>query len=155
MGDNGVDGKTWIIHFDFQGERWGLLFTDVQEVMEGRGITPVPKTPSFVAGVTHQRGRIITVIDLPALLGKPEEPGKKNKLLLLKSESMNVALLINAVIATELLPEKPAAGALEAEEIRVHGEAVIGRRLTLQDHSRLNLVEADKVVLFLERFPFS
>lgn len=43
--------------------------SNVREINRLTEITPVPKTPVFVAGVTNLRGKIIPVVDLRLKLG--------------------------------------------------------------------------------------
>jgi purine-binding chemotaxis protein CheW len=52
-------------------ERYGLEVTGVREIYPLEQLTPVPRTPDFVAGVFSARGRILSVIDLRAFLGLP------------------------------------------------------------------------------------
>ena len=50
-------------------ERYGLEVTSVREIHPLEQMTPVPRTPNFVAGVFSARGRILSVIDLRAFFG--------------------------------------------------------------------------------------
>lgn len=54
----------WLGH-----ERYGIEVTHVREIYPLEQLTPVPRTPNFVAGVFSARGRILSVIDLRAFLG--------------------------------------------------------------------------------------
>lgn len=52
------------------GERtYGLEISHCQEVVNGADLTPVPKSPAFVAGLINLRGTVIAAIDLEVLLG--------------------------------------------------------------------------------------
>ncbi len=60
-----------LVTFELGGEMYA---TDVEHVLEVRPLTgcvPVPCTPSHIAGLVNQRGRLLTVIDVRALLGLP------------------------------------------------------------------------------------
>lgn len=155
MVETAPSGKTWIVQFTLRGEWWGIPFAEVQEVVDAAGITAVPRTPAFISGITHQRGKVITVIDLAALLRMPSGEGAKPKLLWLASERMNVALLIKAVISTTLLPEEIGGPEEPDKDLVVSDMGVLGRTMTLKDARFLNLLEADKIVRFLEGFEFS
>ncbi len=52
-------------------ERYGIEVTNVREIYPLEQLTPVPRTPDFVAGVFSARGRILSVIDLRAFFGLP------------------------------------------------------------------------------------
>jgi purine-binding chemotaxis protein CheW len=65
-------GKTIVLLvFRLSGERYGIDVTNVREIYPLEQLTPVPRTPSFVAGVFSARGRILSVIDLRTFLGLP------------------------------------------------------------------------------------
>lgn len=54
------------------GRRCALPAHDVQSVIELGTITPVPKTPDFIAGITALRSQALTVIDCRRALGFPK-----------------------------------------------------------------------------------
>ena len=51
------------------GRRCALHAHDVQSVIEIGTITPVPRTPDFIAGITAMRSQTLTVIDCRRALG--------------------------------------------------------------------------------------
>ncbi len=51
---------------------FGIPILQVQDIVEPKNITSVPRAPEFVSGVLNLRGRIVTVIDLHVCLGKRE-----------------------------------------------------------------------------------
>ena len=53
-----------VLAFSLAGETYAVETCHVREVCQLRDLTPVPCTPSFIAGVTNLRGRILAVIDL-------------------------------------------------------------------------------------------
>jgi purine-binding chemotaxis protein CheW len=52
-------------------ERYGIEVTNVREIHPLEQLTPVPRTPNFVAGVFSARGRILSVVDLCAFFDLP------------------------------------------------------------------------------------
>lgn len=60
-----------LLVFRLNGERYGIDVTNVREIYPLEQLTPVPRTPAFVAGVFSARGRILSVIDLRTFLGLP------------------------------------------------------------------------------------
>ena len=60
-----------LLVFRLNGERYGIDVTNVREIYPLVQLTPVPRTPSFVAGVFSARGHILSVIDLRTFLGLP------------------------------------------------------------------------------------
>ena len=51
------------------GRRCALPAHDVQSVIELGTVTPVPRTPAFIAGITALRSQALTVIDCRLALG--------------------------------------------------------------------------------------
>ena len=63
-------GKTVdVLVFLLANERYGINVSNVREIHHLRQLTPVPRTPNFVAGVFSARGRILSAIDLRAFFG--------------------------------------------------------------------------------------
>lgn len=67
------DGATLdLLIFSLKGERYGIKVDHVREIYPSRHVTPVPRTPEFVVGVFSARGRLLSIVDLHALLGLPK-----------------------------------------------------------------------------------
>jgi purine-binding chemotaxis protein CheW len=67
-----VTGKTIdLLVFWLGKERYGVPVSYIREIYPLEQLTPVPRTPSFVAGVFSARGRILSVIDLSAFFELP------------------------------------------------------------------------------------
>ncbi len=56
------------------GRRCALPAHDVQSVIEIGAITPVPRSPGFIAGITAMRSQALTVIDCRRALGFDPAP---------------------------------------------------------------------------------
>jgi purine-binding chemotaxis protein CheW len=54
------------------GRRCALHAHDVSSVIEIGAVTPVPRTPDFIAGITAMRSQALTVIDCRLALGFDE-----------------------------------------------------------------------------------
>lgn len=50
-------------------ERYGLPLAAVREVVNPAAMSGVPRAPAAVRGIMNLRGRVVTVVDLAALLG--------------------------------------------------------------------------------------
>ncbi|MEK6772383.1 MAG: chemotaxis protein CheW [Bdellovibrionota bacterium] len=55
--------------FVLNSQLYGVPIGTVREINRLSEITPVPKTPSFVAGVMNLRGKVIPVVNLRSKLG--------------------------------------------------------------------------------------
>ncbi|MDF2178241.1 chemotaxis protein CheW [Aliiglaciecola sp. CAU 1673] len=53
-----------ILSFVLDGDWFGVEIGGIQEVLEYRTVTKVPRTPAFMLGVINLRGKVIPVVDL-------------------------------------------------------------------------------------------
>ena len=83
------------------GEVYGLPVHSVIDIRAMERITCVPRTPPWVAGISHWRGRILTVVDAQCYLGlrdAPREP-RDSYLVVVESPSMQIGLLVDEVLS--------------------------------------------------------
>ena len=55
--------------FTLQGDRYGVLLSKVRTIVMPRPLTRVPRAPRAMLGIMNLRGRVVSVVDLAALLG--------------------------------------------------------------------------------------
>ena len=60
--------------FNLRGRPFGVPIGTVREINRMGDITPVPKTPTFMAGVMNLRGKVIPVVDLRTKFGVETAP---------------------------------------------------------------------------------
>lgn len=53
-----------VLTFLLDKEVYGTDISQIQEVLEYRRVTPVPRTPEFMLGVINLRGSVVPVVDL-------------------------------------------------------------------------------------------
>ena len=93
-------------------EVYGLDVQCVRDVAVTRRITPVPRVPAWIVGVINQRGHILSVIDLQSYLGLMREAQAnppqtaRSYLVNVETAGMEVALLVEEVLAVETLPTR-------------------------------------------------
>ena len=63
--------------FILKSQPYGVPIGAVREINRVSDITPVPQTPSFVAGVINLRGKVIPVVDLRLKFGMDAAPRTK------------------------------------------------------------------------------
>jgi chemotaxis signal transduction protein len=143
-----------VILFELPGETWGIDFKDIQEVLEVKKTTPVPKTPSFILGVINQRGRIITVIDFALLLGEEENSDQGTRIVHLRSDKGNVGLLIRSKLMMDSLPEKLVETGKVVERSAIIPDVPLERRIVQKDKTEISLVDGEKIIALIERYPF-
>ena len=67
--------STQLATFFVDDEMFGVDVTEVQEVLVGQAVTPVPLAPPYIAGLTNLRGQIMPTFCLRRRLGiAPRDP---------------------------------------------------------------------------------
>jgi purine-binding chemotaxis protein CheW len=79
------------------GERFAVLATAVQSVIELGTIVPIPRAPHFIAGMTTQRSRTLTVIDVSLALDLPAGPSARRFALVMEFAGVGYAFAVDAV----------------------------------------------------------
>jgi purine-binding chemotaxis protein CheW len=78
---------------------------NVLEVIRTGPMTPLPRTPSFLLGVTGHRGEVIPVMDLLRFLGKGEaRVGPRTRLFIGTSGNYRVGVVADAVLGLRRVP---------------------------------------------------
>ncbi len=116
--------------------RMGVPSENVLEVIRTGLLTPLPRTPSFLLGVTGHRGEVLPVMDLLRFLGKGEaRVGPRTRLFIGTSGNYRVGVVADSVLGlrrvlvADILPP-PLGGDSAAEHLLgvtdsgVPGEAV-------------------------------
>lgn len=96
----------------------------IREILRPGSITPVPRAPREVLGITSVRGLLVTVVDLRRRLTLPEAPlTKRSRILLVDSGRETLGLLVDEVLQVYRLADDeievaaPALGSDVAEYI--------------------------------------
>ncbi|MBK0394888.1 chemotaxis protein CheW [Ramlibacter algicola] len=87
-----------LLEFRLARDRYAIETRHVQEVLPLGDLTPVPCTPSFVAGVANVRGRITTVIDIRKFFGLPAQGlADVHHAVLVRSGDLELGVLAGAI----------------------------------------------------------
>jgi purine-binding chemotaxis protein CheW len=110
----GVDQAAWasgLVTFRVHGQWLGVPVARIQEVLAGQRINPVPLSPRGVEGFLNLRGRIVTAVDLRAVLDLPPRSGSRGVMnVVVQREEELFALVVDAmgdvlqVTEEEILP---------------------------------------------------
>lgn len=85
--------------------RLGVPSENVREVLRAGILTPLPRTPAFILGVTGNRGEVIPVFDLLRFLGKGEaRMGSRTRLFIGVSGSFVCGVVADVVIGLRRIP---------------------------------------------------
>ena len=114
--------------FRSAGERYALKAEDVLKVIGAVRLCRLPRLPKAILGITHLRGRIVTVFDASVLLlGGPVRPTTDQaRVLVFDRGSRNVGLLVDAVdeIQTLKLQGRPVEGIPSLAVVQHQGQAI-------------------------------
>ena len=81
--------------------RWGLRLPELSGVCEVPALRALPGVTPAVLGLAHRHGRIVTVLDLPALL--QDEPGVGAECLLLAPPRAQLAFWVRGQLRLQPL----------------------------------------------------
>ncbi|MEL7446762.1 MAG: chemotaxis protein CheW, partial [Pseudomonadota bacterium] len=83
---------------EIAGRRCALRAHDVQSVIELGELTPVPRTPDFIAGITALRSQALTVIDCRKALGiDPASFDTDSRAAVIKASGHPYALMVDKI----------------------------------------------------------
>jgi purine-binding chemotaxis protein CheW len=105
---------TEYIAFRVATSTYAIAVSLVREIVRTAHITPVPRAPPSVMGITSFRGRIVTIVDLGRRLGlacavlpEPEDtpmgPASRVRILMIDVGSETVGLLVDEVLMVHRL----------------------------------------------------
>lgn len=90
--------QTQLVVFLLETRRCGLPLSAVDRVLPIVEVEPLPGAPEVLAGVINYHGAVIPVVDLRARLGLARrEPRLTDRLLLVRTRSRSLALVVDAV----------------------------------------------------------
>lgn len=85
--------------------RLGVPSENALEVLRAGLLTPLPRSPSFLLGVTGHRGQVLPVIDLLRFLGKGEARiGARTRLFVGVSGSYVTAVVADTMLGLRRIP---------------------------------------------------
>lgn len=94
-----------VVEFLLAGQKYAIESAWVREVFPVRELTPLPCTPPFVLGIMNVRGQILAVVDLRRFFALPISGlTELNKVIILRSDSMELGLLADAILGVRILP---------------------------------------------------
>jgi len=83
-----------ILEFILNEEKYAIEVASANEIIPVGEIVNIPKSPEFIRGVINLRGDVISVVDLPKLVGKDQETFAETSKILIVDTGTEVAGLI-------------------------------------------------------------
>lgn len=95
-----------VVEFLLAHEKYAIELRHIREVYPLTDITPLPCTPSFVAGIINVRGQIMSVVDIKKFFDLPDTGfSDLNHVIILKNEDMEFGILADRILGVSSLPE--------------------------------------------------
>jgi purine-binding chemotaxis protein CheW len=93
------------LEFQLSGENYAVEMSFISETLPLSDFTPLFCTPPFVLGITHLRGRIISIIDLRRFFELPLVGlADLNRVIVVGNGTMEFGILADAIIGMRNLP---------------------------------------------------
>ena len=89
-----------LLCFQLGSRVFALDIMGIREILRNQKFTPVPRTPSHIAGVVNLRGQLIPVVHLRRILlpGDGETLPEDPKLIVVKARGKTAGLLVDQVL---------------------------------------------------------
>ncbi|HET7825425.1 MAG TPA: chemotaxis protein CheW [Anaeromyxobacter sp.] len=101
------DALVQLCTFRIGGEDYAVDIMRVHEIIPPRPITPVPRAPSFLEGVTRIRGEVLPVLDVRKRLGvAPAADARRARFLVASVAGRRIALVVDEVCEVLRLPRR-------------------------------------------------
>ena len=103
------------VHVD--NETYGIDIACIQAVIMPQEVARVPRTPSYLLGVTNLRGRVVPVLDLRKRFGLPadlEIDRRSRRIVVVEAAGITAGLVVDGVSEVMHLPARPHRAAVTA-----------------------------------------
>lgn len=139
--------EIWVT-VEVAGEVYALPVASVEEVLRVSGITRLPYAPAAVRGITQQRGRVLTVVDLRVRLGfEPAPLDPRSRICVVSSRGRSLGLLVDA--ARQVVKLLPSGKQPPPSEVMTGRSGFILGVYRLEDALAI-LLDVDRVLLLDE-----
>lgn len=94
-----------LLVFSLYDEEYAFKVSELEEIIRPQHITPIPRTPDYLIGVTSLRGKIIPIVDLKRrLLLTGTEDSKRQKIIILKGPKGPLGVMVDRISGVVRLP---------------------------------------------------
>lgn len=137
--------------FKVGAQSYALDIMRIKEIIRYQKLTPVPKAPQFIQGVTNLRGVVIPVCDLRTRFDQPHsEVSRDQRIVVCLLEGRMIGLLVDEVTEVALFHRNevsPTPDYLKNGDDFFHGVARRDSELTM-------IIDLEKLLSFGERKAF-
>ncbi len=94
-----------MLTFSLDNVIYGVNVTQVREVKNFEGVTPVPYAPAYVKGVTNLRGEVVPVLDLRKRFEITNEKAQASNIMIIVQDKNPVGIVVDSVMEVLTLPK--------------------------------------------------
>ncbi|MEJ2409072.1 MAG: chemotaxis protein CheW [Novosphingobium sp.] len=140
-----------LITFEIADQIFALDIMSIREIRAWTPVTPMPRVPSYVAGVVNLRGTVLPVIDLAARLGwKPTEATPRHAIIVCQVNGQSQGLIVDSVsdivaLNTDTLQPPPTTGQEDVTPFLEGLAAIEDRMVMVLDLQALSASEAHAI----------
>ena len=102
---NNARDEIQMLTFSLDNVLYGVNVSQVREVKNFEGVTPVPYAPPYVRGVTNLRGEVIPVIDLRKRFGMADSKNDNTNIMIIVQDKHPVGIMVDSVMEVLTLPK--------------------------------------------------
>jgi purine-binding chemotaxis protein CheW len=95
--DNARD-EMQMLTFSLDNVLYGVNVSQVREVKNFEGVTPIPYAPAYVKGVTNLRGEVIPVVDLRKRFDMVCEKSENSNIMIIVQDKHPVGIMVDSVM---------------------------------------------------------
>ena len=87
-----------LLVFTLNNESYGIMITNVKEIIEYRKVVGVPELPDYIHGVINLRNRVIPIMDLRLRFGLPKKDvSDQTSIIIVNHGTLDVGLIVDQV----------------------------------------------------------
>jgi purine-binding chemotaxis protein CheW len=127
---------TQFVGFQIDGQDYAFRIEQIREIVIRDRVTPMPRVPDYVEGVSTLRGAIIPIINLSRLFGMAQKPNdEETRTIVVNVHGRTMGCTVDAVSQVIRIPEEsiqPAPDTMTADGAKyISGFAKLGERLVV------------------------
>lgn len=137
-----------LLLFNIGEERYGVDVSQVLEVLPFLKLTPIRKTPAYVAGVANCRGQLIPVLDISRMYTKKSAPNRlSTRIILVRQTLADDKKHVLGILAERVTDAVRIDNMMQASPYEKENKSMLlGQELIMVDEQIIQRVNADELL---------